>query len=75
MTTYITFGQVHRHSINGKYFDKDCIAAIPSRTPNEGRRKAFELFGTKFAFEYFDSEIENVKLDYYPRGIIYINND
>ena len=67
MTTYVTFGQVHVHSINGKTFDKDCVAVIASESHKEGRRKAFEYFGDKFCFEYFD-QIPNLK--YFPRGLL-----
>lgn len=67
MTTYVTFGQVHAHRINGKTFDKDCVAVIESDTAAEGRSKAFELFGRKFCFEYFN---ELPEMKYFPRGLI-----
>ncbi len=67
MTTYVTFGQSHTHSLNGKTFDKDCVAVIKSESRAEGRRKAFEYFGYKFCFECFE-QIPNLK--YFPRGLI-----
>ena len=67
MTTYVTFGQVHIHSINGRTFDKDCIAVIPAESQEEGRELVFEYFGDKFCFEYFN-QMPNMK--YFPRGLI-----
>lgn len=67
MTTYVTFGQVHTHSINGRTFDKDCVAVIPSESREEGQKRAFEYFGDKFCFEYFN-QMPNMK--YFPRGLI-----
>lgn len=70
MKTYITFGQDHVHEINNKIFDKNCVAVINSSSVKEGREKAFEIFGTKFCFEYpedfFDSDI----LEFFSRGLI-----
>ena len=68
MKTYVTFGQVHAHSVNGKTFDKDCVAVIHAPTHKEGREVAFELFGDKF-FTTYDNK-ESVHLEYYPRGLI-----
>lgn len=69
MTTYVTFGQEHAHSVNGKTFDKDCVAVFPSETANAGRDKAFELFGDKFCFEYFNKQPD---MTYFPRGLIWV---
>ena len=70
MKTYITFGQAHVHSINGKTFDKDCVAVIESVSSEQGRERAFEIFGPKFCMEYFDKEFKDEDLKYYPRGLI-----
>jgi len=67
MTTYVTFGQDHVHSISGVTFDKDCVAEIPSISPSQGRERAFEIFGRKFCFEYFN---EPPDMQFFPRGII-----
>ncbi len=69
MTTYVTFGQAHAHHIAGKTLDKDCVAVIPSETQEEGRRKAFEYFGDKFCFEYFNKQ---PNMSYFPRGLIHL---
>jgi hypothetical protein len=65
-TYYISFGQIHVHSVNGKTFDKDCICAIEAKDEEEAREKAFECFGNKWCFIY--KEIPDMK--WFPRGII-----
>lgn len=67
MTTYVTFGQDHIHRVNNKMFDKDCVAVLPSSNANEGRAFAFEIFGDKFCFEYFNKPPQ---MKYFPRGLI-----
>jgi len=67
MKTYITFGQSHAHRVNGKTFDCNCVAAIESEGEEQGRKKAFELFGPMWCFSYIGSP---PKMEYFPRGII-----
>ena len=63
--TYITFGQVHVHSVNGKTFDKNCVALV--NLPEEEARKVFwPEFHQSFTEEQFNPKI----MEYYPRGII-----
>lgn len=63
MTTYITFGQTHVHTVNGQTFDKDCVAVVD--LPEEEAR---ELFMPKFCFSYTDKE--RIDISYFPRGFI-----
>ena len=70
MKTYVTFGQTHVHHIDGKIFDKDCVAVIPAESPEEGRRKAFALFGPTFCFEFYDMP---PNMEYFPRGFVEID--
>jgi hypothetical protein len=63
--TFVTFGQVHTHSINGKTFDKNCVAIV-----NGDRDKVFEIFGEKFSFEYSEDSWNEDWMKYYPRGYI-----
>lgn len=71
MKTYITFGYGHAHAIDGKTFDKDCVAVLESESATEGRAKAFEYFGDKFCFEYPEDQWhEDHQLPYFPRGYI-----
>lgn len=73
MKTYITFGQVHEHIIDGKVFNKDCVAVIESDNIQEGRKLATELFGTQFCFEYPENSFDHSSMAYYPRGFIKAN--
>ena len=61
--TYITFGQEHRHVIDGQVFDKDCVAEV-----NLPEEEARAIFMPKFCFSYTD--LSKVKLEYYPRGLV-----
>ncbi len=70
MKTYFTFGQVHRHEIDGTVFDKDCVAMIEAEDYEAARHIAYELFGAKWCFAYPESELDHINLSYYPRGII-----
>lgn len=73
MKTYVTFGQIHTHSINGKTFDKDCVAVIECKDAKEGRERAFEYFDSKFCFEYPEDSFNHDDMKYYPRGLINVN--
>ncbi len=77
MKTYITFGQIHVHSINGLTLDKDCVAAITHSKPDEGREKAMEWFDGMFHYSYteeqFKERVEEGIMGYFPRGIIEVN--
>lgn len=75
MKTYVTFGQVHVHSVNGKTFDKDCVAVIESDSAEQGRKLAFAYFDNKFCFEYPEQYWKEEKLEYFPRGYIGVNCD
>ena len=73
MKIYITFGQEHYHELNGNVFDKDCVAVIEADDHSAGRKKAFELFGNKWAFEYTDKDHVIEMMHYFPRGIVKVN--
>ena len=72
MKTYVTFGFDHIHVIDGKTLDHDCVAVIESGSASEGRKKAFELFGRKFSFEYPETCWDEDKMSYFPRGYVYL---
>lgn len=63
MLTYITFGQSHTHILNGKTFDKDCVAVVDA--PEEEARS---IFWPKFHNSYTDKS--QVDISYFPRGFI-----
>lgn len=69
MEFYISFGQTHAHAIDGKTFDKDCIAVINAEKENEAREIAFNAFGQKWCFIY----IEKPDMKFFPRGLINLN--
>ena len=66
---YITFGQVHAHSINGKTLDKDCVATFEANSLEDGYNKAMKIFNQQF--HHCTKELPD--LYYYPRGIIKID--
>ena len=70
MKTYVTFGQTHIHRVNGKIFDKDCVAVIETKSAEAGRAKAFELFDRKFCFEYSEKDFQFTWMNFFPRGLI-----
>lgn len=69
MKWFITFGQVHVHSVNGQTFDKDCVAVINGDTVEECDNMAFELFDGKF----HGHSARMPDMSYYPRGLIEVN--
>jgi hypothetical protein len=71
MKTYVTFGQDHLHRINGNILDKDCVAIVDG-----DRDKVFELFGSKFCFEYPEDQWDDAKMMmYFPRGYITLQEE
>lgn len=66
---YVSFGQVHVHSVNGKTFDKDCLAEMQAYSYGEAREKAFEIFKGIFHNVYEEKDLEGT-IQYFPRGII-----
>lgn len=72
MKTYITFGQVHTHSINGITLDKDSIAAIEHDKEESGHKIAMVIFDTKFHQAVKEESLTEDFLSYFPRGVIEI---
>ena len=71
--TYVTFGQTHTHSVNGITLDKNTVAVLSAENREHGRQKAFDYFGAKFCFEYFDDQWNDDDIKYYPAGYVYID--
>jgi hypothetical protein len=65
---YISFGQIHRHKVNGYFLDANCLALIRADSHVEARDKAFHYFGSLFFTSY--ETLEKLNLAYFPRGII-----
>ena len=66
----VTFGQAHAHSVNGKTFDKDCVALINAPTIEEANRIAFDLFQGKFHQHVDRENWKEENMQYFPRGYI-----
>jgi len=73
MKHYVTFGQSHVHSVNGRTFDKDSVAVYEAADAQEGRTKAFEYFGDKFMTDYHGEQFDETTLHYFPRGYVYVD--
>lgn len=68
---YVTMGQTHTHSINGRTIDKDCVVVFEVENYEQGREKCFEYFGDKFATSYHGKEWKEDNLKFFPRGYIH----
>ena len=66
---YITFGQIHVHSIGGKTLDKDSLAMIEAETNGEAHEIAMDIFNGKFHNCYNENKLAEI-IEYFPRGVI-----
>lgn len=71
--TYVTFGQSHAHRVNNKTFDCDSVAVINCEDKEDGRNLAFEYFGPKFCFSYYEDKFKPEIMKHFPRGLIEVN--
>lgn len=69
MKTFITLGQEHVHEVNGKMFNRNCVAVIEAEDEGAARILAFEAFGDKFCFSYAEERFDMDNMKYFPRGI------
>lgn len=65
---FITFGQSHTHTIQGKNINKDTVVMFKAVDAETGRRRAFELFGDQFCFEYHDQEWNPGSITFFSSG-------
>lgn len=76
MKLFITFGQVHVHSINGLTLDKDCIAEFEFGDIDKAkaRNEVMKLIGPMWHNAYdeteFDQKCYKGLMDYFPRGVV-----
>lgn len=75
MNTYITFGQIHVHRVNGKTFDCDTVAVIQAENENAGREKAFEYFGDKWHQSFDEKSWKPETLSYFPKGLLHVERN
>ena len=64
-TSLFTFGQAHRHEIDGVIFDKDVVVRVKAPNP---RQVMIETFGLRWSMEYPIDHPPRMEL--FPRGII-----
>ena len=69
MKIYVTFGQIHKHEIHGKIFDRDCVAVVYGDDFDNCYDIVRNAFGKKYAFTYD----EPPDMKFYPRGFINLN--
>lgn len=66
---YLTFGQGHTHSHNGKTLDKDTVGVIQANEERRARELAFEWFGSNWSFLY----AEKPDMRFFPKELIKLN--
>ena len=65
-THYFTFGQVHVHPETGESL-KDYWIEIVSNSAEKARQKMFELFKTKWGFQYHEKQFMRF-MKQFPKG-------
>lgn len=71
MKYYISFGQAHKHEINGQVFDRKVLLEVESYSRKEARAVVVALFGTKWAFLYERAELSSI-LHHFSGGVVQI---
>lgn len=67
---YVTFGQSHRHTIEGLKFNHNVVARFDAKDYASGRSLARQLFGSAWCFDYHNIEPE---MSYFPGGFVDID--
>lgn len=71
---YVTFGQGHRHNIQGHVLDKDTVAVFDAPDYNTGREQAFKFFGPVFCTDYHDKEWDGQhNAAHFPKGYVVLD--
>ena len=70
---FVTFGQQHVHRVCGQTLDCDTVAVFKAKSSDDGREKAFEIFGSAFCLEYHEPFWDYESIKYFPRGYVYLN--
>jgi hypothetical protein len=63
-TKIFTFGQGQSHEYMGTRVDKDTIIKMTAENP---RKAMFDIFGSEWAFEYEEKQLDDIT-KYYPHG-------
>lgn len=69
MKFYISFGQVHAHSIEGLTFDKDSLMLVEAGSEILARIGVNQLTGGKWCGIYSEEQLPEA-IHYFPRGVI-----
>jgi len=76
---FITFGTAHTHEVKNGRTGKNvvlnhlCVGVIHADSYEKGRMIAFETFGPKFCFSYFEDRFEEHEYGWATRGLIEVN--
>lgn len=72
MKTFITFGQIHTHVVNGKTLDKDTVAVL--EVPDFAHAVVLInlYFGTNYCFSYPEERWDEAQMKYFPKGYVYL---
>lgn len=73
MLVFVTFGQVHAHSINGKTVDKDCVAVFGTMSEEDVRQLLHDCYRNEYATTYTQETWEEGMLAYFPRGYVFVD--
>jgi hypothetical protein len=73
MLTFVTFGQVHAHSINGKTLDKDCVAVFGRMSEADVRALLHDSYNNEYAQTFNHTNWDVNLLKYFPRGYVYVD--
>jgi hypothetical protein len=66
---YISFGQVHAHSINGRTYDKDSLMLVQADNEINARLYVNAITGGKWSSLYWEEELVDF-IGYFPRGVL-----
>ena len=67
---YVTFGQIHAHKVNNKLLHSNVVAVFDAKNSNEGRQMAFQMFGSKFSFDYHGEQFDQDSMKHFPGGFV-----
>lgn len=66
---YATFGQDHKHTIDGFVYDKDIVVSIKAIN----RACAFEIMCQNFGYKWASIYKERPDTTFFPRGVVEFN--
>lgn len=73
MKMFVTFGQIHAHSISGTTFDKDSVGVVKCASVEDGMRFIHKTLGAKYCFSYPEQHWNYEDIKHFTRGYIFMN--